>query len=1143
MKFFVFLFLFPLSVLSQTVTWDGGGDGVNWEDQDNWDGNLLPCNSCDVIIANAQVAFKSSDEVRSISLSGVSNTSLQVEKGAELTLNNAVSDGLTIEDNASCTVLGTMNIANPAYLGVELEYGILEIQDDGLFQIDNTGSNCLNIGSSGVFTLNALSGNPILNLQSCGGSAINNSGSFTNNLGEITTSNLNAIGISNQGAFENNGSIVLNSQSQTGLLNAGASANFFNNTNGTVNISGGVDGILNSAAITNNGDINIYSPSEHGIESTLGLILSEGEITLNNAGDNGMTLTGGEFENIGQLEINSPTLIGISTSTKVTNRGDIEIEGIFEKGILNTDNTDSFINDGTIRIHKPTGFGIHNSGETSIFKQETGSNIFIEDAGTYIRNSGQFENKGSMDLRKTLAGTNSGIGVVHQYTNASFINEGDITIEDTSAGIQAAFASTTFESKQGSSITIRRVGSGIVAGASFINDGALTIEHTQSYHIQLGSSAIFENQINGIIDLDSLEGATALGLFQSTGTLINRGQLDINDKSNSSFYFLGATLHNYGTINFDSEDFNTVESFRNFSTGIITGTNLSIIGGILNNSGDLLGFNKIVADSLINSGLIHIPYGQINGTPIHNLPSGTIQIDDTEPNTFSTIKGALRVEDKLINEGLIEINASPHNGIQFNDNDSLINSGSINISNVVGIGIQQKGVNGVIKNLAGGSIQITDADSYGIETQTDVINDGSISVINSFIGLRTSAGGAGEIINNGDMEFNNAIQQAIFGFDKLTNSVTGYILIEACGNVSQIEELDNAGEVEFVNTSHGIKANQILNSGSINAVNVPNTILSNITVASGHTFSNTGVMDFENVTQGIHFVYASTNHGEIKIDGATVGITSRMDNFGKIEAANCQTALTGGIDNKQGGEILLDNNTNVIVRTNETCGFIKSTTGYEIQTENYGFISHPDPINANIRVSNYGVFENVKGMRQGQAGGGSYFNNDGLMTGKINGKPSVLVKELNAMWAHSAFTVSNSNLYTDASLSTLGGGFASADNSISLNAIGALADTLYTSVNYGSGCNTVIRIPVRQDADCGGVYTTAVPSDWVISTNFQWHDPISWEDKIVPDGCTNVVMDAPLWIPANSKARAHSIDVNVKFRTETGAVLIIDPSN
>ncbi|AWW00457.1 beta strand repeat-containing protein [Arcticibacterium luteifluviistationis] len=1144
MKLLVFVFLLPLSVFSQTITWDGGGDGINWEDPDNWDFNTIPCPTCDVVIANAQVVFSSSYEVRSISMSGVSSTSLLIHKGSDLTLKNATSDGLTIEDNASCLVLGTLSIVNASSLGVELENGSIDVQDDGFFQIDNAGNNCLNIGSSGVFTLDALSSNPTLNIQTCVGAAINNNGSFTNNLGEVTTSNLNLIGISNQGAFQNNGIIELNSQSQTGLLNAGTAV-FFNNVNGNINISGGIDGILNSATITNNGEINISNPSENGIESTFGVIISEGEITLNNAGDNGMILSGGEFENIGQLEINSPTLIGISTSSKVINRGEIEVQGTFEMGILNTDNTDSFTNDGTIRIYKPTSSGIHNSGETSIFKQETGSNIFIEDAVAYIRNSGQFENKGSMDLRKTPIGTNSGIGVVHQYTNASFINEGDITIEDTGGGIQAAFPSTTFESTQGSSITIRRVGTGIIAGSSFINDGALTIDHTQSYHIQLGSSAIFENQINGIIELDSLEGATALGLFQSTGTLINKGQLDINDKSNSSFYFLGATLHNYGTIGFNGEDFNTIESFRNFSTGIITGTNISIIGGTLNNNGQMLGFNKIVADNLINSGLIHIPYGQINGTPIHNLPSGTIQIDDTEPNTFSTIKGAIRVEDKLINEGLIEINSSPHNGIQFNDNDSLINSGNINISYVVGTGIQQKGTNGVIKNKAGGSIQISYADDYGIYTETDFINEGNLSVVNSQIGLSMPAFGAGEIINSGDIEFNNAAQQAFSGFDKLTNMPTGYILVEACGNISSVEELDNAGELEFVNTSHGIKANQILNSGSLNAVNVPSTILSNITAAPGHTFTNTvsGIIDFQNVTEGVHFVYSpSINYGLIKIDGATIGITSPIQNFGKIEVANCTTGLTGGAVNKDGGEIYLDNTSNNYIPMNEACGYIKSTTGYQIQTENYGFISHPDPVNANIRVSNYGVFENVKGMRQGQAGGGNLFNNDGLMTGKVNGKPSVLVKELNAMRAHASFTVSNSNLYTDASLSTLAGGFASIDNSISLNAVGALADTLYTSVNYGSGCNTVIRIPVRQNADCGGVYTTATSAN-AISTNFQWHEPLSWVDKVVPDGCTNVSIGTAIKIPANSKARAHSIEVLENFSTGSGAILVVDPLN
>lgn len=1090
MKLFVFVFLLPLSVFSQTITWDGGGDGISWKDGDNWDSNAIPCTSCDVVIANAEVVLQSSEQVKSLNLSGVSTTSLLIEKGSELNIIGASSDGLTVEDNASCLVLGILNIQNINSLGVALENGTIEVQDEGYMQIENTGGHCLNIGASGVFYLNNYSASPSLNLESCSGSAINNNGSFTNNLGEVTTSNLNQLGISNQGDFENNGSLEMNSQSQTGLLNAGAAV-FFNNINGDISISGGVDGILNSASITNNGEIDVYSPSEQGIESTAGTVTSEGDIGIHNAGENGISLSGGDLNNIGQLEIDTPALNGILTGNST---------------LLNT------------------------------------GDILIEDATTYIRNSGQFTNKGSIDLIKTPAGVNAGSGINNQVAG-SFINQGDITIEDLASGIGTS--GLVFENSATSNITIRRVGTGIVAGASFNNNGSLTIDQAQFYHLNISPSVTFENEADGIITLDSLVGASALGVIQcqSSGTLLNRGLLEIDDKTNSSLYFLGATIHNYGTLNYNGKAFNTVGNFTNFSSGTVDGTNLSIIGGTLNNSGHIKGLSSITADDLINSGLIHLTYGRISGTPIHNMVSGTIRIDDTQPNG-NTSRGAIRTEEKLINEGLIQINSSPHNGIQVYDNDSLVNSGSIQISNVLLIGIEKIGGNGLIKNESSGTILINDSDSYGIQTESNFENGGNLNVFNSLVGLRLSPSASGYFINSGDVEFNGCSQQAFSDFDKLTNTATGYILVEACGNLAYVEELDNAGEIEFVNTSHGLQSNQILNSGRINALNVPNTILRNITVASGHTFNNTatGIMDFENVTEGIHFVYASTNHGEIKIDGAITGITSRMDNYGKIEAANCTTALTGGIDNKSGGEIFLDNNTNLIVRTNEACGLIKSTTGYEIQTENYGFISHPDPINANIRVSNYGVFENVKGMRRGQAGGGSFFNNDGLMTGKVNGKPSVLVKELNAMRAHSSFTVSNNNLYTDASLTTLAGGFNNSDNSISLNATGALADTLYTSVSYGSGCNTVIRIPVRQDADCGGVYTTATSVN-AIATNFQWHEPESWVDKIVPDGCTNVSIGTAIKIPANSKARAHSIEVLENFSTGTGAILVVDPLN
>ena len=38
-----------------TITWDGGGDGINWSDPLNWDSDTLPTGNDDIILLNTGV--------------------------------------------------------------------------------------------------------------------------------------------------------------------------------------------------------------------------------------------------------------------------------------------------------------------------------------------------------------------------------------------------------------------------------------------------------------------------------------------------------------------------------------------------------------------------------------------------------------------------------------------------------------------------------------------------------------------------------------------------------------------------------------------------------------------------------------------------------------------------------------------------------------------------------------------------------------------------------------------------------------------------------------------------------------------------------------------------------------------------------
>ncbi|MBK8504086.1 MAG: hypothetical protein IPL46_18885 [Saprospiraceae bacterium] len=64
MRIILFLLMsFNLSLSSQPVSWDAGGDGVNWSDPDNWDMNMLPGVGDSVIINRDSVVLTNVDPV------------------------------------------------------------------------------------------------------------------------------------------------------------------------------------------------------------------------------------------------------------------------------------------------------------------------------------------------------------------------------------------------------------------------------------------------------------------------------------------------------------------------------------------------------------------------------------------------------------------------------------------------------------------------------------------------------------------------------------------------------------------------------------------------------------------------------------------------------------------------------------------------------------------------------------------------------------------------------------------------------------------------------------------------------------------------------------------------------------------------
>ncbi len=101
-------------VLTKTanhVTWDGGGDGVNWSDPINWDLNLLPVATDTVIIPTGVTVTHASGFNTVAGVSGAGSLSIT---GDVLTVNGTINLGGTLalsagNLNGTQTIVGTMN--------------------------------------------------------------------------------------------------------------------------------------------------------------------------------------------------------------------------------------------------------------------------------------------------------------------------------------------------------------------------------------------------------------------------------------------------------------------------------------------------------------------------------------------------------------------------------------------------------------------------------------------------------------------------------------------------------------------------------------------------------------------------------------------------------------------------------------------------------------------------------------------------------------------------------------------------------------------------------------------------------------------------------------------------------------------------
>jgi len=386
-------FIFFISSLSATpVFWNGNGDGVFWNDPDNWSTGEVPGYGSDVELPQnfGQIYYNEENTIIA-SLDILSGTDLRILEGNTLHLYKLLPDNSTnysIENHGHFQNDGHVIIYNETGGGIQNHENF---QNFGILDVTNFLHHSL--WNSGLFE----------NL---------NGGTM-----ELSSSDRNSI--YSQQTFYNNGDIFLY-ESDSGLGGINVNSDFLNDINGTISIGSIEGGITIIGNFRNKGHIEFsewnYATSSIVLSSNGNFINeSSGHLIIDGYQNNQSIFLGDGcfFTNAGHVELNNEesswavyinglatftnlenaTLEMKSEMTVVLNYGDFKNSGMVtisnaQTGILNYS---SFINHqgGIIEISDSSFNGITNVGDF-LNVDATLSFSSIEDRDIF--NWGHFEN-------------------------------------------------------------------------------------------------------------------------------------------------------------------------------------------------------------------------------------------------------------------------------------------------------------------------------------------------------------------------------------------------------------------------------------------------------------------------------------------------------------------------------------------------------------------------------------------------------------------------------------------------------------------------------------------------------------------------------------------------------------------------------
>jgi hypothetical protein len=420
--------------------WDGGGDGVTWQDARNWSADLLPTADHAVVIDGLGPAI-------SFSASGVSVASLVSARGLSVsggslqvtgpaTLGGVLLTGGSLVLDGAATTVANLDIRGGQLSGSGTVSATSSFLQSGGTQ-SGTGSTVVQSGAS--FTLDTTSQSSLLT-----GRTLRNESALGQWLGN------QAVVLQSGASFENAGVLAVTGG---GAVHANFGAVSFANT-GTVRKTGGDPTQLLSAggslAVTHTGTLSIEAGT--------------------------VRVAASSFDQRGQVAVGANALLQLSTSGSGGGDYTIESGGVvrLESGTQVLDTTG-----GTPQIAGPGTLAIAGgmlTVSTVVMNNVvlTGGTLVIEGANTTVAHldirGGQLSGSGTVSVTSSFlqsGGTQSGTGSTVVQSGASFTLDGS-----------AQNSVLTGRTLRNESTTGRWLGNALFvmqSGASFENVGDLEV--------------------------------------------------------------------------------------------------------------------------------------------------------------------------------------------------------------------------------------------------------------------------------------------------------------------------------------------------------------------------------------------------------------------------------------------------------------------------------------------------------------------------------------------------------------------------------------------------------------------------------------------------------------------------------------------